>query len=132
MIEIHPFALGQTQFCKTALSPFGQKLGAATSTCFIIASGPALTLFISSILLAIGVAILESHPQFGKYLIAWAGVDFINHAVYAYSALGTESWRLNHDFVHLGIFGLHPMVATVGIVTIPIIITLCSYWTKPE
>lgn len=131
LIELYPFVGGQTQFYKTALSPFGQKLGAAASTCFIVASGPGFTLFISSVILTIGLALMETYPDLGKYLITWSGVDFLNHAVYAYSALGAEQWNLSHDFVHLSIFGLHPTVATIGILAMPVMITLGMYfWNK--
>ncbi len=123
-IQIHPFSRGMTQFYKTGLSPFGQKLGSSRATCFVIAAGPAFTLFISSILLAIGIALLKKYPAFGKYLIAWSVIDFINHAVYAHSALGTDPWNLSHDFVHLSIFGLNPMLASVSMIAIPILITL--------
>lgn len=128
LIEVFPFVGGSTQFYKTGLTPLGKKLGAAASTCFVIASGPAMTLFVSSALLTIGIAFLDTYPQFGKYLISWSLVDFLNHAVYAYSAMGAEQWNLSHDFVHLSIFGLHPVAASVGILAIPIVISLGMYW----
>lgn len=124
MIEISPFSGGFTQFYKTALSPFGQQLGASASTCFILAAGPGLTLLASSALFTLGLVLHEEHSQLGKYLISWGALDFLNHAVYAYSALGAESWHLHHDFVHLSIFGLHPVAATIGILSIPLFITL--------
>ncbi len=128
LIEVHPFVGGQTQFYKTALTPLGQKLGPAASTCFVVAAGPGLTLLVSAVLLAIGIALLDHDPEVGKYLIAWSGIDFIHHAIYAYSALGAEQWNLSHDFVHLSIFGLHPIVASIGILAIPVIISLAMYW----
>lgn len=132
IIEIHPFVGGITQFYKTGLTKFGQQLGAAASTCFVVASGPALTLLISSAILAIGISIMENYPEFGKYLISWASIDFLNHASYAYSALSAEQWNLSHDFVHLSIFGLNPVVATIGILAIPILITLGMSWKRNE
>ncbi|MBX7067592.1 MAG: hypothetical protein K1X28_10220 [Parachlamydiales bacterium] len=133
IIEIHPFVGGITQFYKTGLTQFGQKLGPAASTCFVVASGPAFTLLISSAILAIGLAIMENYPEFGKYLISWASIDFLNHASYAYSALNAEQWNLSHDFVHLSIFGLNPVVATIGILAIPVLITLGMYaWKTRE
>lgn len=128
LIEIYPFVGGLTQFYKTSLSNFGKQIGPAASTCLVVASGPSLTLLISSALLAIGIAIKEKYPEFGKYLITWSILDFFCHAQYAYSALRAEPWNLAHDFVHLSIFGLHPVAAAVGIAVIPILITLGTNW----
>ncbi len=128
LIEIYPFIGGITQFYKTSLSDFGKKIGPAASTCLVVASGPGLTLLISSVLLAVGVALREKYPQLSKYLIAWSILDFVNHAFYAYTALHAEPWNLSHDFVHLSIFGLHPVTATVGLIAIPIVIALGTLW----
>lgn len=132
-IQIHPFMGGTTQFYKTSLTAFGKKIGPVATTCFVIASGPAFTLLISSVILAIGVAIKERYPQFGKYLICWGMIDFINHANYAFSALRADPAKsFSHDFVHLSIFGLHPIVATIGIIAIPIVITLGVNWWQAQ
>jgi hypothetical protein len=131
-IELYPFMGGITQFYKTSLSGFGKKIGPVATTCFVIASGPAFTLLISSALLAIGLAMKEKYPQFGKYLIAWGLLDFLNHANYAYSALRTDQSSFSHDFAHLAIFGLHPVVATISIVAIPIVIYLGVQWLQPN
>jgi hypothetical protein len=125
---LYPFNGGLTQFYKTTLTPFGKKLGPVATTCFVIASGPGLTLLISTVLFAIGVAIQKKYPQVGKYLIAWGILDFANHAQYALSALWADPSRLAHDFVHLSIFGLHPVVAGIGIIAIPIIVGLGIMW----
>ncbi len=133
-IEVYPFLGGITQFYKTSMTPFGKKLGPVAATCFIVASGPGFTLLISSILFAIGLAIKEKYPQFGKYLIAWGIIDFLNHAHYAYSALHANPSNLAHDFVHLAIFGLNPITAVIGILAIPVILTLgmhCWQSNKP-
>lgn len=132
LIEIYPFAGGITQFYKTTLSALGQKLGAATATCVIIASGPGLTLLISSGLMILGIALLETYPQLGKTLVSWSLIDFLHHSFYAYSALQAAPWNLTHDFVHLSIFGLHPGVASLGILAIPILITLGMYLLRRE
>ncbi|MBU6383526.1 MAG: hypothetical protein KGQ49_03955 [Verrucomicrobia bacterium] len=130
VIEVFPFRGGHTSYYKTGLTSFGHKLGAAAANCLTIASGPALTLLVSSALLAVGIAILEEYPEFGKYLIAWASIDFLHHAEYAYSALRVEKWNLSNDFAHLSIFGLHPVDASIVILAIPIVITLGMYLWK--
>lgn len=127
-IEIYPFIGGITQFYKTSMTSFGKKLGPVAATCLIVASGPLFTLMISSVIFAIGIAIKEKYPQFGKYLIAWGVIDFLNHAQYAYSALHADPSNLSHDFVHLAIFGLHPVTATIGILAVPILITMGMHW----
>ncbi len=127
-IEIYPFVGGLTQFCKTSRSSFGKKIGPVATTCLIVASGPGFALLISSILLAVGIAIKGKHPHLGKYLITWSILDFFTEADYAYSALRTDPSNLFHDYAHLSIFGLHPAVATIGIIAIPIVITLGTNW----
>jgi hypothetical protein len=132
LIEIYPFAGGITQFYKTALSSLGQKLGAPMATCAVIASGPGLTLLLSSGLLILGIALLDTHPQLGKTLVSWALVDFFHHSFYAYTAFQADPWNLTHDFVHLSIFGLHPGVAAIGILAIPALISLGMYLQRRE
>ncbi len=127
LIEIKPFCGGMTEFYKTSLSPFGKKIGPVAATCLVIASGPGFTLLVSAAILIIGFAIKEKYPHFAKYLIAWSLLDFGNHAHYAYTALYTAPSNLSHDFVHLKIFGLHPVVAMIGIIAIPVIITAGAY-----
>jgi hypothetical protein len=126
-IEINPFIGGSTQFYKTSLTPFGKKIGPVATTCLMIASGPALALFVSTALLIIGLSLREKYPHLAKYLIGWSLLDFFNNACYAYSALHTVSSDLGHDFVHLKILGLHPLIATIGIVALPTLILLGAY-----
>lgn len=121
-IYVRPFIGGLTDYCKTSLGLFGKKMGPVAATCFVLISGPVATLLISSAILTIGLGIKEKYPHFSKYLIAWGVLDFLNHAHYAYSALSTDSFNLAHDFVHLSIFGLDPVVATIAILAIPVIL----------
>jgi len=122
-IDLIPFGQALTQFHKRSLSALGKSIGPAATTCVIIASGPALTLFVSAALLAIGLAIKERHPNLSKYLITWALLDFLCTAHYAHSAIGKERFQFSHDFVHLSIFGLPPATATAAIVAIPVLVT---------
>lgn len=129
-IEIFPFEGGLTQFNKSKLSLFGKRLGAPASNCLLVASGPALTLLVSSLFLAVGVAAHKKHPSLSKYLIIWGVIDFLNHAHYAYSALTAATWNLTHDFVRLSIYGLNPVVATIALLVIPIVIGAGVYYWK--
>lgn len=129
-IEIYPFIGGVTQFYKSSMTGFGKKLGPVAATCLIVASGPAFTLLISGVLLAIGIAMKDRYPAFGKYLISWGVLDFLNHAHYAYSALHADQSIISHDFVHLSIFGLHPIVATIAILAMPVLIMAGMQWIQ--
>lgn len=129
-IEIYPFIGGHTQFSKRALTVFGKSVGPVAATCIFVASGPALTLLVSSVLFGLGLFIKEKHPKLGKAFIAWGILDFVYHAKYAYSALTANSSDVAHDFVRLGILGLDPVTATIGIIAIPIIITLGAHLCK--
>ncbi len=129
-IILQPFFGGLTQFYKTGYTSFGKKIGSVAATCLVVASGPALTLLVSSALLLIGLSMKEKYPQFGKYLICWSLLDFYNHAHYAYSATWANPSDLTHDFVHLSVFGLKPMTATIGIAAIPLMMMAGSYWKK--
>jgi hypothetical protein len=131
-ILIDPFSGGLTQFYKTSLTSFGQKIGPAGATCLVILSGPGFALLISSALLLIGLAMKEKYPRFSKYLISWSLLDFFNHAHYAYSAHWTAQTKLNHDFIHLSVFGLNPTVASVAIVAIPVMMIVGMYWVESQ
>lgn len=131
-ITVSPFIGGATQFLKSALSPFGKKLGSSNVTCLIVASGPLATLICSSFILVIGLEVLKTHSQLGKYLMSWSLLDFLCHAHYAYTALGAEHSHLGHDFLRLSIFGLHPVTAMVGIIAIPIIISCIWNYKNKE
>lgn len=117
-IEIIPFGSAITQFQKGPLSAFGKLLGASKTACLVIASGPALAILTSTAFLCIGLHLKN------KYLISWSYLDFALTAHYAYTAIDNNSFNFSHDFVHLSVFGLSPMLATVGIIALPIITTL--------
>lgn len=129
-IELSPFGSAITQFQKGPLSTFGKKIGPASATCLVTASGPLLTLLVSSALFAIGLSLKKHYPAFSKYLICWSLLDYVCTAHYAYSAIGNESFNLSHDFVHLSIFGLSPVVATISVIAIPVILASASALIK--
>lgn len=124
MIELYPFEGGTTQYSKTQLSWFGKKISPPNRTFLLTVSGAGLTLLISSWLLALGVYLRKKHPNLSRYLISWGVLDFFQHATYAYSALKTPQWALNHDFVRLRVFGIHPLAATITLICLPILIVL--------
>lgn len=114
-IEIVPFGGGITRF---NTEPGGIK------RLFVVASGPGLALLVSSVALAIGIAIRKKYPQVGKILICYGVFDFLHHAQYAYSALLPS--LPHHDFALLAAAGLNPVVATIAILAIPLLIKAFS------
>jgi hypothetical protein len=122
-VEIMPFEGGRTSYYKLPVNWIGKKIGPVATTIFIASSGPALTLLVSSILLVVGLAIRAKHSQASKHLICWSAYDFLNHARYAYSTLGTDPSNIAHDFARLSIVGINPIVATISILAIPLLIT---------
>lgn len=121
-IEVFPFMGGLTKYYKRSLSPTGKILGPSLANLIVVASGPGLTLLVSSILLFTGLVIKKSYPELSKTLVCWGVIDCLNHAQYAYSAIRANPSDLSHDFLQLWIMGLHPMAATIGILAIPLLV----------
>ena len=126
-VELMPFEGGLTTYYK-ALGALGKKIGPVATTIAVTASGPAFTLLVSAIILAVGLAIRAKHPHISKYFISWGVLDFLNHARYAYSTINADPFNLAHDFAHLSILGINPVVATIAILAIPIVITIGMQW----
>jgi hypothetical protein len=114
-----------TSFAGEKLTKFGKYLGANRSIALVTAAGAALTLLVSSIVLWIGLKLKKSNPETSIYLATYAMSDFAQHAYYALSALWSPGDNMSHDFVRLHSFGLHPLIAAVGIIAIPILIDSC-------
>ena len=119
LITIHPFQGGETSYWANRLSPLGKKIGREKSKLLMAASGPALSLFVSSILFGISTQIKEKHPQISSYLEGMAVMDFYLHAFYALSALWTSPLSKSHDFVVLSKFGIHPVAVAVTLAALP-------------
>ncbi|MES2273949.1 MAG: hypothetical protein V4487_07135 [Chlamydiota bacterium] len=124
IIQINPFEGGYTEYSVQTLTPFGKKLGESRSTFLTVASGPALTLAVSSLCFSIGMIIKETKPSLSKYLLSLGALDFFSHALYALSAIGLSKKKLANDFVHLSLFGIHPIAAAIIITATPILLGL--------
>jgi hypothetical protein len=123
-IHLLPYLGGYTTFSPRSLSELGHKVGAENVMTLVSAAGPALTLSLSSVGLATGLALENEAPEISRMLIVAALIDFLTHAVYALSALVSDPANFSHDFVSLWTAGLHPVTATVIIVAIPTLILL--------
>ena len=106
------------------MTSLGHRLGYRHSIFVITLAGTALALLASSITLIAGLALHNNHPHASLYLTTIGIYSFLEHAQYALSALWISPAELGHDFVRLMTLGLHPTVATVAIISIPIIITV--------
>ena len=124
-IQINPGSGGMTSFSGEKLTKFGKYLGANRSLALVTAAGAALTLLVSSIVLWIGIKLKKTHTETNLYLATYAMSDFTQHAYYAISALWASADIVSHDFVRLRAFGLHPLIAAVGIIAIPLLIASC-------
>ncbi|OGN55891.1 MAG: hypothetical protein A3D96_00395 [Chlamydiae bacterium RIFCSPHIGHO2_12_FULL_44_59] len=131
-IDIMPLFGGNTELYKNGLSKVGKALGPVATTFFTVAGGPGLAIAVSSTLFAIGMAARQSHPMTSKYLLTSSMVDFLHHIYYAHSAMNAEQWNLQHDFVHLSVFGVPPIAVMIGIVSIPILIGIGFYFRKSQ
>jgi hypothetical protein len=123
-IELNLFSNAGTKFTRSSLTSFGKLLGLKRSELFVTARGPGFALLIGSLLFGIGFAIRKKHPELAIYLISYGVLSYLFHAHYAWTAIGMSANKTAHDFVYLAARGLHPVVATVGIIAIPVIITL--------
>lgn len=131
-IQIIPFVGGITIRHKVPLSLFGRKIGTAATGILWAASGSACTLLISAGLLTAAIAIRDKYPQLSKYLTCWGALDFLNHTRYAFSALRADPTNRLHDYVQLSNLGLHPAVAAVAILAIPIVIVVGMHWKETQ
>jgi len=120
-IEIYPFEGGTTSYSISHLNSLGCIIGKTQARFFTTISGPLLSLVFSSILLKASTQIKKDTPQLSYYLESSALMNFYTNANYAFSALKAPL-ELSHDFVYLSAVGIHPLVATIIIIAIPIFI----------
>lgn len=125
-IDIVPFKGGMTQFSPSKLTALGKKIGKIGAAIIVTALGAGFSLFISSILLTLGLALRKKHETLSNYLIAYGTLDFVSHIVYAISAYSTSPQNLSHDFVHLAKYGHPPIAAALGLATVPLLIAINS------
>lgn len=126
-ITLIPYGGGWTSYSSRFLSSIGMKLGYRRSIFLITLAGPFLALLVASILLVTGVIFRENLPKLSPYLIGIGVLESLRHARYAISALWTPKSRIEHDFVRLRTFGIHPINATIFCLLLPTIIGI--YYT---
>lgn len=132
-IVVNPYEGGATSYYISGLTELGKKIGFRNSDLAVTAAGAGLGLTVSAILLTGSYALAGSHPELSKYLFVSSLFNIANHAVYALSALWTPLTDSGHDFVHLSLHGISPILSFAGIIAIPIVIKLAfigGYYIK--
>lgn len=121
-ITFTPYLGGITRFSKTHLSSWGEKIGKSNAILVATLMGPACSLLVSAVAIAVGYASKGKFPELGYYLIGVGNGDFVAHSAYAMAALSSSPSSQAHDYVRLKTFGIHPIASTIAILAIPILI----------
>lgn len=121
-ITITPCFGGVTRFSTTELTAWGERVGKENALLITSLMGPAVSLLVSSIALAVGFAVRGKFPELSSYLVSVAMGDFYTHALYAISAIPTRG-GVTHDFIRLKSYGMDPLISAIVILAIPILIT---------
>ena len=103
------------------LSNIGILLGANRSRFIVVLGGPLAGVAFATTALMISKWLTKSHPEIADCCRVIGFTAIFHHMSYALSALSRPLMR-GHDFVNLWDFGLHPIVAAIGIVAIPIML----------
>ena len=121
-ITLTPCLGGTTRFSTTHLSSWGAKIGRSNAILIATLMGPACSLIVSGVAIAVGFAIEGKFPELGSYLIGVGKGDYFAHSAYALTALSSSPASQAHDYVRLRTYGIHPLAASIAIISIPILI----------
>jgi hypothetical protein len=122
-IAITPCLCGLTKFSTTHLTWLGEKLGRKSAMLFVTFMGPACSLLVSSIAIAVGIAVRGRFPELGQYLMSVGKGDFFAHSFYAFTALMPGPPHSAHDYVRFRLHGIHPLFAAIVMTTIPLLVS---------
>lgn len=120
-ITITPCFGGVTRFATAELTAWGGRVGKDNALLITALMGPAVSLLVSSIALAVGFAVRGKFPELSSYLVCVAMGDFYTHALYAISAIPSTG-TFTHDFIRLKSYGINPLISAIVILAIPILI----------
>jgi len=121
-ITFTPCLGGITRFSTTHLSYWGEKIGKSNAILVATLMGPACSLLVSAVAIAVGYASQGKFPELGYYLIGVGKGDFVAHSAYAMAALSSSPSSQAHDYVRLRTFGIHPIASTIVLIAIPTLI----------
>ena len=121
-ISISPWTgSGFTTFRYSSLSTLGASIGVKASKLILLAAGTISTSLISVISLIGASCLRNKAPEVSKYLNVLTIIATVQGVLYALSALWTTIGdNPSHDFVQLALGGIHPLIATVTIIAIPL------------
>lgn len=123
-ITIVPTQGGQTSYRIGALTKIGEFFGRNKSKLIIAAAGPAAAVVTATFTLGVSLSIRKSNPELSRYLKVIAVDSIAQQAFYALSALWVSATNKGHDFLQLMAGGIHPAVAVIAIVALPIIVRI--------
>lgn len=121
-ISLTPLEGGQTTYRLGALTKFGTIFGRANVKLIVAAAGPAVGVLAATGALVGSLALRNSHPELSRYLLMIAVVSIAQHVFYALSALWTSTNQKGHDFIQLMAGGVHPVVAAITMIALPLIV----------
>lgn len=121
-ITLEPFSGGggNTNFYIDKLTKWGEMLGAQNARLVVSAAGPAFSIFSAAINVGLSHRYRKTRPELSRYLLVMAITSVASHVIYALSAL--ISANSSNDFVRLWIGGVHPVVAAITMIAIPILV----------
>jgi hypothetical protein len=123
-ISIFPLQGGQTSYRLGALSKVGEFFGRANTKLIIAAAGPALSILTATVGLGASLALRNSNPELSRYLSTMSIDSIVQHVFYALSALWTSVAQKGHDFLQLMAGGIHPIIAAISMIALPIIVRI--------
>jgi hypothetical protein len=118
-IELFPYFGGSTSFQVSKPTELGKKLGVERIQPIIAASGPILSLAVSTVQLGVSLKLSHHAPELSRMLVLASLVNFLFHFVYAVSAIWANPKNCANDFVVLKAAGIHPLFAALAILAIP-------------
>lgn len=113
---------GAVSWTKTGLTPLGSLLGGVNSRLLVCVAGPLAAVLAGTAALVAGRHFKNHFPEFSRYLTAASAFTIAYQTLYALSALWASNADLGHDFIMLWHVGVNPVVASIFLVSIPLIV----------
>ena len=122
-ITLYPFGECYTKYDTQELTELGKKFGRNGSLCAVVSAGTVVSLGVSMMAMAVGIAVKGKFQEFGSFLIAYGRMDFAGHALYALSAQVSTALP-THDFIILKQNGINPLPVAITLIAIPVLFEL--------
>jgi len=125
-LELFPYSGGTTRFRVVKPSALGEWIGKKHLQPLIAAAGPVSGVCVAALQYTAGRKLNSRHPELSRALIVSALINILFHAIYALSALWASPKNLAHDFVALKLAGVHPIFATLAILSFAFVVYVPS------